>query len=552
MNHKIYKKVVLVILDGFGIAHTAHGNAISQAKTPTFDYLVANFPSLSLQASGPLVGLPWGEMGNSEVGHLNIGAGRIVGQDLPRITGAIQSGEFFKNKELLAAVEHTKKNNSKLHLMGMVSSGGVHSFDEHLYALLNLALENGQKNVFIHMFTDGRDTEPQVALEAINKLYERIQRIGVGKVATMAGRFYAMDRGGHWAQTEAMYQALVNGQGETAASPEACMQQNYHKQIFDEMIKPTVITDQDSKPVATITENDAVIFFNFRSDRALQLTQDFVFPKSVPQEFRHEPIKNLYFVTMTEYLPNLCPHVAFPPPELKNNLAELAELNHLKQFHIAESEKYAHVTVFFNCGRSDKWPGEERIIVASPSNTHNYSDHPEMSAEQLTPKLVDKILAADFNLYVCNFANGDMVGHTGNLTSGVQAVECLDGCIKRVVEACLSVDAVLIISADHGNIEQMISPKTGDIDKDHTTNPVPFLLVANEFKFPAAKPLSYQSLAAQVPGGVISDIAPTVLEFLDIPKPSEMTGESLLEELGQSSLSKSFTPPQGGLKTEIS
>jgi 2,3-bisphosphoglycerate-independent phosphoglycerate mutase len=530
MDHKIYKKVVLVILDGFGIAHAGNGNAISLANIPTFDGLVANYPSLSLQASGPLVGLPWGEMGNSEVGHLNIGAGRIVGQDLPRITTAIQTGEFFKNKVFLEAVEHTKQNNSKLHLMGMISSGGVHSLDEHLYALLNIALENGQKNVFIHMFTDGRDTEPKAALEAVKKLRERMERIGVGSIASIAGRFYAMDRGGHWAQTELTFQALVNGRGETAHSVEECIETNYKNQIFDETIKPTVIVDAQNKPIAAIAENDAVIFFNFRSDRALQLTQDFVDPAVVPEEFRHQPLPNLYFATITEFLPGLPVHVAFETMDLKNNLAEVLSHSNLAQFHIAESEKYAHVTVFFNCGRSEKFPGEERVIIASPSNAHNYSDQPEMSANEVTTKLVNEITNGQYSFYLANFANGDMVGHTGNLSAGIKAVEFLDACVKRIIDACLATDAILLITADHGNIEQMINPKTGDINKDHTTSPVPFLVAAQDLKFKKPKSISYISLAAEVPGGVISDIAPTILDLFGLPKPPDMTGVNLFQE----------------------
>jgi 2,3-bisphosphoglycerate-independent phosphoglycerate mutase len=533
MKHKIYKKVVLIVCDGFGIAPAGHGNAISLAKTPTLDYIVSNFPSLALQASGPLVGLPWGEMGNSEVGHLNIGAGRIVGQDLPRITNSIQNGEFFKNPIFLEAIEHAKKNNSSLHLIGMVSPGGVHSFDEHMYALLGLAAENGLRKVFIHMFTDGRDTEAKIAPESIRKLNERIARIGVGKVATMAGRFYGMDRGGHWNQTLLTYQSLVDGKGETAKSPEECVAQNYKAQIFDEMIKPTVILNVDNLPVAKIADNDAVIFINFRSDRALQLTQMFVTPEAAPQEFRRTVLQNLYFATMTEYAPGLPVHVAFTSMDLKNNLAEVLSNSKFTQFHIAESEKYAHVTAFFNCGRTEKYPGEERTIVTSPDNSGNYSDHPEMSAEKVADGLVEAISKTQTNFYICNFANCDMVGHTGVLQASIAAVEFVDMCLKRVLDACLAEDAVLIITADHGNVEQMINVRSGDIDKDHTTNPVPFLLIANEFKFPKSNNVPYLSISSRVPTGVVSDIAPSILELFDLPKPAEMTGVSLFNEIDE-------------------
>ena len=530
MEHKIYKKVVLVVLDGFGVAHQSNGNAISLAKTPTFDSLVANYPSMTLQASGPLVGLPWGEMGNSEVGHLNIGAGRIVGQDLPRITMSIQSRQFFKNPAFLKAIEHVKKHNSRLHLMGMISPGGVHSLDEHFYALLGLAKESGLEHAYIHMFTDGRDTEPKVALNSVKLLRERISRIGIGTIASIAGRFYAMDRGGHWAQTELEYQALVNGKGETAASAEQAITNNYDRQIFDEMIKPTVIVDEQGHPVATVGEGDAIIFSNFRSDRALQLTEDFVKPEAAPQEFRHQVIPNLMFATMTEYLAGLPVNVAFPPDSLKDTLSEVISTSHMTQFHTAESEKYAHVTVFFNGGLSQKFPGEERLIIDSPSNSHNYSDQPEMSSAFLTEELSKRIKEGSFNFYLANYANGDMVGHTGNLHAGVKAVESLDACIKKLEEACLAADAALLITADHGNIEQMINQKTGDIDKDHTTNPVPLLIVASEFKFTQPKHMGYTALAAQTPAGCLSDIAPTVLGLFGLPKSPEMTGVNLLEE----------------------
>ncbi|MFA5991278.1 MAG: 2,3-bisphosphoglycerate-independent phosphoglycerate mutase [Candidatus Doudnabacteria bacterium] len=529
MHHKIYKKVVLVILDGFGIFPAGRGNAISMAETPTLNYIVSNYPALSLQASGPLVGLPWGEMGNSEVGHLNIGAGRIVGQDLPRITASIQNGEFFKNPVLLEAINHAKKNHSALHLVGLVSSGGVHSFDEHLYALLGMAAEQGQKKVFIHMFTDGRDTDPKVAPQSIKELNARIIRSAVGKVATLGGRFYAMDRGGHWAQTMLAYDAMVNGKGPVASSPEECVRNSYTAQTFDEMIKPTVMVDESGAPVAKISDNDAVIYINFRSDRALQLTQVFTTPESIPEEFRRPALQNLYFATMTEYSPNLPVHVAFSSINLKNNLAEVLADHKFTQFHIAESEKYAHVTAFFNCGKTEKYPGEERVIVTSPENSKNYSDHPEMSAEKLTDVLTQNISSTEINFFVANFANTDMVGHTGDLQAGIAAVEFIDGCLKKIMDVSLLCDAAFIITADHGNIEQMINIRTGDINKDHTTNPVPFLIIGNEFKTPQVEDREYSELASRVPAGVVSDIAPTILELFGLEKPLEMTGINLLE-----------------------
>lgn len=531
MKHKTYKKVVLVILDGFGVASSSRGNAISQAAIPTLNYIADNFPAVTLQASGPLVGLPWGEMGNSEVGHLNIGAGRIVGQDLPRITASIQSGDFFKNPAFLGAVEHVKKNHSSLHVAGLVSGGGVHSLDEHLYALLGLAAQQNLPQVYIHMFTDGRDTDPKVALESIKKLRERIARSAIGEIATITGRFYAMDRGQHWNQTMMMYAAIVSGVGQAAVSAEQAVEINYQRQIFDEMIPPTVIANESNRPVAKLADNDAIIFFNFRSDRALQLAQVFVAPENMPQELRPKPLQNIFVATMTEYFPGLKAHVAFGHMDLKNNLAEVLATRHLTQFHIAESEKYAHVTAFFNCGRAEKWPGEERVIVSSPENSRNYVDHPEMSAPELTQILVKKISDPALNFAVANFANTDMVGHTGNLMASIKAVTYIDGCLKQIMQASLQADAVLLITADHGNVEQMINTKSGDIDKDHTTNPVPFLIIANELKFIQPVEVGFLSLSAKVPVGAISDIAPTILGLMGLPKPVEMTGVDLMQEI---------------------
>lgn len=535
MTKKQYKKAVLVILDGFGVASFSRGNAIAQANPVVIDDLVNNYPALTLQASGPVVGLPWGEMGNSEVGHLNIGAGRVVGQDLPRITMSIGDHSFFKNPKLLEAVDHVRKNDSRLHLIGMISSGGVHSLDQHLYALLGLAQENGIENTYIHMFTDGRDTAQRVALESLEKLEKKIAEIGINaKVASIAGRFYAMDRGRHWEQTELTYQAIVNGLGEEAQSPKECLESNYAKQIFDEMIKPTVIVEVDKAvgsktPVVTVRENDAIIFFNFRSDRMVQLVQAFVQPQMMDLQSKHQQLQNLFVVTMTQYASDLPVHVAFPQVSLENNLADVLAEKSLTQFHIAESEKYAHVTSFFNGGVSQQLPGEERIIVTSPNNTKNYVDHPQMSAEELTGILVDKIIHSEHTLFVANFANTDMVGHTGDLQAAIKAVSCIDQMLKKIVDAVLQVDGVMVITGDHGNVEQMIDARTGQVNKDHSTNPVPFILVAKDFKLKQAREGGYTSLSAQVPGGVISDIAPTILDLLGIPRPPEMTSVSLLQ-----------------------
>lgn len=539
--HKIYKKVVLVILDGFGVASIGRGNAIALADPKTINFFVSKYPSLTLQSSGPLVGLPWGEMGNSEVGHLNIGAGRIVSQDLPRINKAIETGEFFTNPSFIKACDHVIQNNSALHIMGMISSGGVHSFDEHAYALLGLARERGLTKVYIHMFTDGRDTAERVALDTVAKLRNRIAQIGVGEIATITGRFYAMDRGGHWSQSELTYKAIVDGVGETATSAEIAIQDNYSKGVFDEMIKPTVITKSEGStavPVGKVLDNDAVIFINFRQDRALQLTQCFVAPDQTKLKGLTKR-NNIFFVTMTEYAANLPVSIAFATLRLYNTLPQVIAKAGLKQFHIAESEKYAHVTSFFNGGDGSVVPGEERVIVRSPSNSNNYSDNPAMSSDRLTEQLVNAIVHSDYNLYVANFANTDMVGHTGNLDSTVKAVEAVDKNLAKIAEAVLSIDACLIITADHGNAEQMINPHSGEIDKDHTTNPVPFLLIAKEFEFQKTTMRGYVDLSGVVPEGIVSDVAPTVLALMGLPKPPDMSAINLITvATSQNSLEK--------------
>ncbi len=536
MKVEPYKKVVLVVLDGFGIASYSHGNAIALAQPESLDLMVATYPATTLLASGPVVGLPWGEVGNSEVGHLNMGAGRIVGQDLPRINASIQDRTFFRNEAFLGACEHVKKNNSKLHLMGMVSAGGVHSSEEHLFALMGLAAEQSVKEVYIHVFTDGRDTGEKEALETINKIKSKIREIGVGTIATVTGRFYAMDRGKHWDQTELTYQVLTKGVGNAADSAEDCILDSYNQNVYDEMIVPTAIIAREEgqagmHPTATIGDNDAVIYFNYRSDRALQLTLAFVQPEKMDIPTKHAPLQNLYFATMTEYFFGLPVKVAFRSINLQNNLAEVISKNGMKQFHIAESEKYAHVTSFFNGGASEPFPGEERQIVTSPSNNRRYEDNPEMSGPELTEILVDKIRTGEFSFYLANFANPDMVGHTGNLQAAIKAVQYIDRFLRDISQAVLDVGGVLIITADHGNIESMLNHKTAEIDKEHSTSPVPFILVAKEFELPKSKERGYLALSSRPPTGIVSDVAPTILELFGLPQPEEMNGRSLLSSL---------------------
>ncbi len=531
---KKYNRAALVVLDGFGVATPSRGNAISLAGTPVFDNLVRHYPSTTLQASGPLVGLPWGEMGNSEVGHLNLGAGRIVGQDLPRINNSIHNGSFFTNAAFLGAASHAVKNNSALHLMGLASKGGVHSSIDHLYALLAFANQQGVPRVIVHFFCDGRDTAERVALDDLKTLRAKIGSQDQVQIATVMGRFYAMDRGGHWQQTEQAFRAIADGEGVNyGLSAEELLETSYSRGIYDEMVEPGVVSlEGPAKPLARVQDNDAIIFYNFRSDRALQLTQAFVEPDQTPLKGRIRSINNLYFCTMTEYRQVLPVQVAFASEELSDNLSEyLAKLG-LSQFHAAESEKYAHVTSFFNCGRNEPFPLEDRMIVKSPAdNAKNYQDSPQMAAYELTSVVTEKIVSSGVNFILANYANGDMVGHTGNLNACLAAVRVLDDCIGKVAQAALQADVPLFITADHGNIEQTLNPRTGSIDKDHTTNPVPLIIVCNELKDKVRPRPTYHNLSSVVPQGVISDVAPTILALLGLEKPAAMTGINLLEVL---------------------
>jgi 2,3-bisphosphoglycerate-independent phosphoglycerate mutase len=527
MEFKSFKKVVLLVLDGFGIASGSHGNAVTLAEPLTINHLVDHYPATTLQASGPAVGLPWGEMGNSEVGHLNLGAGRIIGQDLSRITLAIEDRTFFKNEAFLKAMEHVKKNNSSLHLMGLVSPGGVHSYDEHLYALMGLAQESGVTKIFVHMFLDGRDTPPQIALETLEKMTRKLE---TAKIATVMGRFYAMDRAEHWNLTEQAYRAMVFGDGRQAGSAQQAIMDSYDQHIYDEMIPPTVILQEDGKP-AMIQDNDAIIHFNFRSDRALQMTKAFVEKNFNRFTQPAKQFQNLFFVTMTEYSKYLAVNIAFPQQEITNGFAEYISKKGLRQFHVAESEKYAHVSVFFNGGAINPFPGEDREIVTSPmSNYQNYAEVPEMSAYKVTDVILSK-LKESYSFFLINFANADMVGHTGNLNACIKAIKVVDECIKKLVDECLAQDICLLITADHGNIEELLDIRSGGIDKEHSTNPVPLIVVANEFQRHSARETGVLSLSGVVPIGVLSDVAPTMLELMGVPKPPEMTGISLLPQL---------------------
>ncbi len=506
------KLTMLMILDGFGKNPNKEGNAIELANTPNIDELMKKNPTTTIYTSGLAVGLPEGQMGNSEVGHTNIGAGRIVYQELTRITKSIEDGDFFSNQELVAAIENCQKNNSKLHIMGLLSDGGVHSHMRHLFAVLELAKRKGFEDVYVHCFLDGRDTPPASAEGYILKLEEKMKEKGVGKIATIAGRFYAMDRDKRWQRVQKAYDAMVKGEGVKATSAEMAIEASYQKEVFDEFVEPTVIYSGD-KPIAKIENNDSVIFFNFRPDRAREITRTLV-DKDF-SDFETEKL-NLYFVCFTQYdetMPNV--HIAFKPTVLKNTFGEYISNNGLTQLRIAETEKYAHVTFFFNGGNEKQYPGEDRILVPSPK-VETYDMKPEMSAYEVTEKVLEQIENEKYNAIILNFANPDMVGHTGSLDAAIKAVEAIDECVGKIVKAVEKVNGVLLITADHGNAEQMIDYKTGEPHTAHTTNPVPLILVGME--------------DVKLKEGKLADLAPTMLDIMGLAKPEEMTGESLIEK----------------------
>ena len=493
------KPVVLMVLDGYGLGDKTEGNAIAMADTPVMDKLMKEYPFVKGNASGSYVGLPDGQMGNSEVGHMNIGAGRIIYQDLTRITKAIADGDFFKNEELLAAMENCKKNNSDLHLFGLLSSGGVHSHISHVYGLLEMAKKNGVSNVYVHAFLDGRDTPPASGKDFVAQLEEKMAEIGVGKVASLAGRYYAMDRDNNWDRVEQAYRSLTTGEGKQAESAVAAMEASYAENVTDEFVVPTVITE-NGKPLSVVKENDSVIFFNFRPDRAREMTRAFCDDKFTGFERTYIPTTFVCFKDYDETIPNKL--IAFKKEEIKNTFGEFLAANGKKQLRLAETEKYAHVTFFFNGGVEDPNVDEFRLLVNSPKDVPTYDLKPEMSAPEVGMDLVEAIKSDKYDVIVINFANPDMVGHTGVIPAAVKAVEKVDG--------------VLFICADHGNAEKMIDYETGAPHTAHTTNPVPFILV------------NYDDSYTLRDGGSLCDIAPTLIQIMGLNQPAEMTGKSLL------------------------
>jgi 2,3-bisphosphoglycerate-independent phosphoglycerate mutase len=507
------RPLVLVILDGWGVAPPWGGNAITIAKTPYMNLFSTKFPATTLKASGEAVGLPEAESGNSEVGHLTIGAGAIVHQDYTLITKSINDKSFFENPALVGACETAVKNKSTLHLMGLLSEAVVHSHFEHLIALLSLAIKKRVPKVAIHVFTDGRDSSPYGGLVLINKLSEEINRLhSPAKIATVIGRFYALDRDRRWTRTQAAYDAMVHGVGKTSRNPVQAISQAYREGLTDEFVPPTVITDKN-KPVGMVSSKDAIIFFNFRADRARQLTQAFVLP--VFSGFaRGKEITPLYFTTMTNFEKGLATRVAFYSETVKRPIAEVISSGKLTQMHIAETEKYAHVTYFLNGQKETPFPGEARILVPSPK-VSTYDQVPEMSAPEITEKAIATLRGRRYDFYVINYANPDMVGHTGNLKATIRAVEVVDEMLGKLWKAVEKNGGAMIVTSDHGNAEQLIDQTSGEMDTAHNPNPVPFIVVGE--KLPG---MSLQS-------GELADVAPTVLSLLDLSKPTEMTGRNL-------------------------
>jgi len=499
---------MLVILDGWGLAPASSTNAQSVAKTPSFDFLWSHYPHMKLAASGEEVGLPKGQIGNSEVGHLNIGAGRVVWQDLPRISNAIADGSFFQNEVLEKTFLYAKENNKPVHMMGLLSDGGVHSHISHLFSLMKMAKQAGVPEVYIHAFTDGRDVEPKSAEKYIAQLEEQIKLIGIGKIATISGRYYAMDRDNRWDRVERAYNAIVVGEGDLSSSAIQAIEDNYKRGVSDEFVNPTII---DAK--GTIQDGDAVVFFNLRSDRPREIARALTDSKFIGFK-RAKILKNLHFVTMTDYDPTLKINgVVFPQREIKNILSEVISADGLTQFHIAETEKYAHVTFFFDGGVEKAVQGEDRLLIPSPQ-VSTYDKKPEMSADEVTKNLLERIGKYDF--IVVNYANADMVGHTGMMKPAVQACEAVDKCLGEIVKKAQAEGYNVIVTADHGNVEKMVNAD-GSPCTAHTTNPVPFILITDG---------SYKLKDLKSPK--LANIAPTVLKMMGVARPHEMEEDCLI------------------------
>ena len=508
------KPVVLMILDGYGLNDKTEGNAVANAKTPVMDSLMKEYPFVKGNASGMAVGLPDGQMGNSEVGHMNMGAGRIVYQELTRITKSIQDGDFFENEGLVEAIENCKANGSALHMFGLLSDGGVHSHNTHLYGLLEMAKRNGLEKVYVHAFLDGRDTAPTSGKGFVEELSEKMKEIGVGEIASVSGRYYAMDRDNNWDRVEKAYMAITKGEGEKAVCPVQAVADSYVKDVNDEFVVPVVI-EKDGKPVGTVSDKDSVVFFNFRPDRAREMTRAFCADDF--DGFNRGKRLDVKFVCFTEYdvtIPNKS--IAFKKVSLDNTFGAFLAANGKTQARIAETEKYAHVTFFFNGGVEEPNKDETRILVDSPKYVPTYDKKPRMSAYTVCDEVCKAITSDKYDVIICNFANPDMVGHTGIMEAATKAVEVIDECVGEVVSFVKEVGGQLFICADHGNAEQLIDYETGAPFTAHTTNPVPFILVNADKSYKLAE------------GGCLADIVPTLIELMGMEQPKEMTGKSLL------------------------
>lgn len=506
------KPVALIIMDGFGLRNTVEGNAVAQANKPNYDRYLKEYPNTTLTACGEAVGLPEGQMGNSEVGHLNIGAGRIVYQDLTRISKSIREGEFFQNETLVNAVRSAKSKGKKLHLYGLLSDGGVHSHIDHMFAMLDLAKKEDMHDVYIHAFLDGRDVAPDSAKGFIERLIAKIEEVGVGKIATVQGRYYAMDRDKRWERVEKSYRAMVYGEGPKYTDPITAVTESYEKSVFDEFVMPTVIVDGHDQPIALVESGDSVVFLNFRPDRAIQLSN--VFTNQDFHGFDRGPKfpKDLHFVCLTLFAETVEGYVAYSPKNLDNTFGEVLVQHGKKQLRIAETEKYPHVTFFFSGGRDVELPGETRILINSPK-VATYDLKPEMSAYEVADACVKEIEADKHDAIILNFANPDMVGHSGMLEPTKKAVEVTDECVGKVVDAVKAKGGVVIIIADHGNAD-MVFDENGRPFTAHTTNPVPFIVTDENVILRES--------------GILADVAPTLLDLMGLPKPAEMTGQSMI------------------------
>lgn len=540
--------VILIVLDGYGIASHVPGNAVYLANPININSFLYSYPNTTLKASGQAVGLPANEVGNTEVGHLNLGAGRIVYQDLPRINMAIADGSFYKNGIFSEAISHTKKNRSNLHILGLIGEGSVHSSVEHLYALLYLMKEQKMERVYLHIVTDGRDSPPKSGLESVKSLQEKLDGLKIGVMASVSGRYYAMDRDRRWERTEKTYNCLTNGTGNKAPSVALAIEESYKQGKTDEFLEPTNIVSTNGDPIILIKENDAVIFLNYRIDRPRQLTKSFVLenfaqdankttsfdPYAIKYYKTHLPkegilnapfqrgakLKNLFFVSMTEYEKNLPAKIAFPPIRVHTPLGKVISEAGFTQLRMSESEKERFVTFYFNGQNETSFAGEERLIIPSPK-VPTYDSKPEMSAHELTSVLISKMREKKFHFILVNYANPDMVGHTGNIEATTKAIKAVDECLGKIVKESLTLDCYVLLTADHGNAEQKINPQTGEISTEHTNNPVPFVAIGNK----------YLGRFIKLQTGILADVAPTVLSLLELPKPQDMTGRNLLEEI---------------------